>query len=86
MPDTAPGTANSVAYKWLNPFGPEGQLREDERAIRDIARAYVKEKLLPRITQAYLTETTYRAIFSELGAMGLLGVTIPEKYGCAGTN
>ena len=51
--------------------------------IRDTARAYAQEKLLPRVNEAYLEEKTDRAIFNEMGALGLLGVTIPEKYGCA---
>jgi glutaryl-CoA dehydrogenase len=86
MQDIAPGAAVSTAYNWVDPLGLDGQLSEDERAIRDTVRAYAKQKLLPRITQAYLNETTDRAIFSEMGALGLLGITIPEKYGCAGAN
>ena len=54
--------------------------------IRDTARAYAQEKLAPRVIEAYLEEKTDRAIFNEMGALGLLGVTIPEKYGCAGAN
>ena len=54
--------------------------------IRDTARAYAQEKLAPRVIEAYLEEKTDRAIFDEMGALGLLGVTIPEKYGCAGAN
>ena len=54
--------------------------------IRDTARAYAQEKLLPRVIEAYLEEKTDRAIFNEMGELGLLGVTLPEKYGCAGAN
>ena len=86
MQDSAHASSNTVPYDWTDPLNLDSQLTEDERAIRDTARAYAQEKLLPRVTQAYLTETTDRAIFNEMGALGLLGVTLPEKYGCAGAN
>jgi glutaryl-CoA dehydrogenase len=59
------------------------QLTEDERMIRDTARQYAQEKLLPRVIEAYREERTDRAIFNEMGELGLLGVTLPEEYGCA---
>ncbi len=86
MQDAAPRASTTVPYDWTDPLNLDEQLTEDERAIRDTARAYAQEKLLPRVTQAYLTETTDRAIFNEMGALGLLGLTIPEKYGCAGAS
>jgi glutaryl-CoA dehydrogenase len=86
MQDSAPRAATTVPYDWTDPLNLDEQLSDDERAIRDTARAYAQEKLLPRVTQAYLTETTDRAIFNEMGALGLLGLTIPEKYGCAGAS
>ena len=87
MQDKTPTRAKSAAaFSWDDPFLLEEQLTEDERAIRDTARAYVQEKLAPRVIQAYLEEKTDRAIFSEMGTLGLLGATLPEKYGCAGTN
>ncbi len=73
-------------FQWDDAFLLDDQLSEDERAIRDTARAYAQDKLLPRVTKAYLDEHTDRAIFSEMGQLGLLGVTVPEKYGCAGAN
>ena len=75
-----------AAFNWEDPFLIEDQLSDEERAIRDTARAYAQEKLLPRVIEAYMEEKTDRAIFNEMGALGLLGVTIPEKYGCAGAN
>jgi len=51
--------------------------------IRDTARQYAQEKLLPRVTDAYLEEKTDREIFREMGELGLIGVTFPEEYGCA---
>ena len=51
--------------------------------IRDTARAYAQDKLLPRITKAYLEEKIDRDIFHEMGELGLIGITLPEEYGCA---
>lgn len=75
-----------AAFKWDDPFLFDEQLTEDERLIRDTARDYAQEKLLPRVAEAYLEEKTDRAIFNEMGGLGLLGVTLPEEYGCAGAN
>jgi glutaryl-CoA dehydrogenase len=85
---TSPGGSQPPkgAFVWEDPFLLEDQLSEEERAIRDTARSYAQEKLLPRVIEAYLEERTDRDIFAEMGALGLLGVTIPEKYGCAGAN
>src|SRR6186997_2192209 len=85
MQDKSPAQTTS-AFQWDDPFLLEDQLTEDERAVRDTARAYAQEKLGPRVIEAYLEEKTDRAIFTEMGALGLLGATIPEKYGCAGAN
>ncbi|HLW90169.1 MAG TPA: acyl-CoA dehydrogenase family protein, partial [Roseiarcus sp.] len=73
-------------FQWDDPFNLETQLSEDERLIRDSARAYAQEKLAPRIVEAYERETVEPEIFREMGALGLLGVTLPGKYGCAGAN
>jgi glutaryl-CoA dehydrogenase len=70
-------------FRWDDAFLIEQQLTEDERMIRDTARAYAQEKLLPRVTKAYLNEETDREIFREMGELGLIGVTFPEEYGCA---
>jgi glutaryl-CoA dehydrogenase len=70
-------------FQWDDPFLLNEQLSEDERMIRDTARDYAQEKLLPRIVKAYANETTEREIFNEMGSLGLLGVTLPEEYGCA---
>ncbi|MFZ5752113.1 MAG: acyl-CoA dehydrogenase [Pseudomonadota bacterium] len=71
-------------FDWQDPFRLEGQLTEDERMLRDAARAYAQEKLQPRVIAAYRDEATDPAIFAEMGGMGLLGVTIPEEYGGLG--
>ena len=71
-------------FDWQDPFRMEDQLSEDERLMRDAARSYALEKLQPRVIAAYREESTDPAIFREMGAMGLLGVTIPEQYGGLG--
>ena len=73
-------------FQWDDPFLLDDQLSEDERLIRDTARDYATEKLLPRVTEAYLQEKTDPAIFREMGALGLLGMTLPEVYGGAAAN
>jgi glutaryl-CoA dehydrogenase len=73
-------------FQWDDAFLLDDQLTEDERLIRDTARAYAQDRLLPRVTQAYLHETTDRTIFTEMGELGLIGVTVPEQYGCAGAS
>ena len=72
-----------VNFQWDDPFLLDEQLTEDERMIRDTARAYAQDKLLPRVTKAYLEEKTDREIFNEMGELGLIGITLPEEYGCA---
>ena len=79
----APSRDKTVAFKWDDPFLLDEQLTEEERMIRDTARQYAQEKLLPRVTRAYLEEATDRAIFREMGEIGLIGVTFSEEYGCA---
>jgi glutaryl-CoA dehydrogenase len=71
-------------FDWEDPFRLEDQLTEEERMLRDAARAYAREKLQPRVTRAYAEETSEPGIFAEMGEMGLLGVTVPEAYGGLG--
>ncbi|MGA1613708.1 MAG: acyl-CoA dehydrogenase [Lutimaribacter sp.] len=72
------------SFDWQDAFRLEDQLSEDERMIRDSARAYCQEKLQPRVLEAFQNEQTDPAIFAEMGSMGLLGTTIPEVYGGLG--
>ncbi|MBY4869663.1 acyl-CoA dehydrogenase [Burkholderia sp. Bp9017] len=74
------------AFQWSDPFLLDQQLDEDERQVRDAARAYCQEQLAPRVLQAFRHEQTDPSIFREMGALGLLGSTIPETYGGAGLN
>jgi glutaryl-CoA dehydrogenase len=71
------------SFQWDDPFLINDQLTEEERMIADAARAFAADKLMPRVTDAYLNEVTDREIFSEMGQAGLLGVTVPEQYGGA---
>jgi glutaryl-CoA dehydrogenase len=73
-----------LPFDWADPFGLEQQLTDEERLVRDTAEGYAQEKLLPRVTQAYLDEDFDRGILSEMGELGLLGATVPEEYGGAG--
>ena len=76
--------ANMGRFDWQDPFALDAQLTDEERMVRDVARGYAQDKLLPRVTRAYLDENFDREIMREMGALGLLGATIPEEYGGAG--
>ncbi len=71
-------------FDWQDPFALDAQLTDEERMVRDAARAYAQEQLLPRVTRAFLDENFDREIMREMGQLGLLGPTIPETYGGAG--
>ncbi len=71
-------------FDWQDPFLMESQLTEDERMLRDAAREFAQSALQPRVIEAYRNETTDPEIFREMGATGLLGVTIPEEFGGLG--
>ena len=74
------------AFQWDDPFRLDDQLGDEERMIRDTARDYAQDKLQPRVLAAYRDETVEPDLFAEMGALGLLGVTLPEDYGCAGAS
>src|ERR687884_313680 len=71
-------------FKWEDPLDLEGELSQEERMVRDTARGYAQEKLFPRVLKAYREESFDREIMREMGALGLIGATIPEEYGGAG--
>lgn len=73
-------------FKWDDPFLLNDQLTDEERMIRDTARKYCQDKLMPRILEANRHEVFHREIMTEMGNMGFLGSTIPEEYGGAGLN
>ncbi|MCV2448158.1 acyl-CoA dehydrogenase [Paracoccus sp. DMF] len=76
----------SAPFTWNDPFLLDDQLSEEERMIRDSAAAFAQASLAPRVKDAYLHETTDPEIFREMGAAGLLGVTVAEEYGGVGAS
>ena len=80
-----PAAAEETAFDWTDPLRLDEALTEEERMVRDSARAYCQEKLLPRVLEANRHERFDREIMNEMGALGFLGTTI-EGYGCAGVN
>ena len=75
-----------MTHKWDDPLFLESQLSEDERMIRDTARAYCEDKLMPRVLTAYSEERFDREIFNEMGELGLLGAMVGEAYGGIGAS
>ncbi|WP_116134666.1 acyl-CoA dehydrogenase [Tropicimonas sp. IMCC34043] len=79
-------SAKGQPFDWSDPFRLDSQLSEEERMIRETAHAYAQDNLMRRVENAYLNETTDPEIFREMGALGLLGVTVPEEYGGVGAS
>src|SRR5947207_3716851 len=77
-------TSTKAAFNWPDPLLLDAQLHEEERMVRDAAQAYAQDKLMPRVTEAFRHEKSDPAIFREMGALGLLGATLPPEYGGAG--
>ncbi len=75
-----------IPFNWSDPFLIDDQLSDEERMIRESAAAFAADRLLPRVESAYLNEDTDPEIFREMGQNGLLGITVPEEYGCAGAS
>ncbi len=75
-----------IPFHWDDPLLLSDQLAEDERMVCDAARAYCQDKLKPRIRDAFRHEKTDLNIFREMGELGFLGATLPEKYGGLGLN
>ncbi|MDR6510356.1 glutaryl-CoA dehydrogenase [Novosphingobium capsulatum] len=75
-----------VRFDWEDALGLDSQLTTDERMVRDAARAFAQDRLQPRVIDAFASETTDPEIFAEMGAQGLLGVTLPERFGGAGAS
>ncbi|WP_298287446.1 acyl-CoA dehydrogenase [Novosphingobium sp.] len=78
--------AGMVPFDWEDALGLDSLLSDDERMIRDAARAFAQDRLAGRVIDAFANEHTDPEIFREMGAQGLLGVTLPEDYGCTGAN
>lgn len=73
-------------FAWDDPFRLDSQLAADERQVRNAAQTFAGKVLAPRIRDAFRQETVDRAVFREMGEMGLLGATLPPQYGGAGLN
>ena len=82
----APGAKSRAQFRWEDPLLLDEQLTAEERLIRDTARDYSQERLFPRILEANRHERFDREIMNEMGALGLLGSTLPAAYGCAETS
>jgi glutaryl-CoA dehydrogenase len=78
--------AGMTRFDWSDPFFLDAQLTEEERMIRDAARAYAEDRLQPRVIAAWSEEQTDPEIFREMGELGLLGPTVPEAYGGVGAS
>lgn len=74
-----------VSFNWEDPLNLDRQLRDDEKAVRDSLKAYCREKLMPRVVEANRNEVFDRAIYKEMGELGILGCTI-KGYDCAGVS
>jgi glutaryl-CoA dehydrogenase len=77
---------SKTAFNWQDPFAFNTLLTEEERMIQQAAQDYCQDQLMPRILEANRHEHFDAAIMQELGALGFLGATLPEQYGCAGIN
>ena len=78
--------ADRAAFVWDDPFLLDEQLNSEERMIRDTARDYAQDRLMSRVLEANRHERFHREIMNEMGELGLLGATLPAKYGCAGVS
>ena len=78
--------AARTPFAWDDPFLLDDQLSDEERLIRDSARDFAQDRLMPRVVEANRHERFDREIMNEMGAAGFLGATLPEKYGCAGVS
>ena len=77
---------DKAPFSWEDPFQLRDQFSEEERLILESARNYAQDKLLPRVQKAFREEVFDREIMNEFGSLGMLGATLPEKYGCANSN
>jgi glutaryl-CoA dehydrogenase len=78
--------AGGKTFRWDDPLDLASRLTEDERMVAETARDYARGQLLPRVVSAFAEERFDREIMTEMGALGFLGPTLPEEYGCAGVS
>ena len=79
-----PAMLKDKDFVWEDPLGLEDELTEEERMVRDTAKGFAQDYLMPRIVAAYRDETYDAQMLPEMGKLGLLGPTTPEEYGGAG--
>src|SRR5664279_5951432 len=79
-----PAMLKDKDFVWEDPLDLEGELSEDERMVRDTAKGFAQDYLMPRVIEAYAQEKYDPNMLPEMGKLGLLGPTIPEEYGGAG--
>jgi glutaryl-CoA dehydrogenase len=84
--DLKTASATKAQFNWEDPLLLDTLISEEENLIKSTAYDYAQSKLMPRVEDAFLDEKTDKEIFKEMGQLGLLGITIPEKYGCAGAS
>jgi len=82
--DAARANPPLAPFNWQDPLLLDSQLSEDERMVRDSVRAFSQSRLMSRVKEANRKEIFHREIMNEMGEQGMLGSTLPEKYGCAG--
>jgi glutaryl-CoA dehydrogenase len=82
--EAKPAMLKDAAFDWEDPLGLEAELTEEERMVRDSARGFAQDYLMPRVVEAWREEKHDAGIIGEMGKLGLLGATIPEEYGGAG--
>ena len=75
------GTPLAKTFDWTDPLDLVSRLTDEERMISEVARDYAREKLLPRVVSAFRDERFDREIMTEMGELGLLGITLPEEFG-----
>ena len=78
--------STAASFNWSDPLLLDQQLTHEEQMVRDTARAYAQDKLVPRVLEMFRHEKTDPSIFREMGALDLLGIVIPEQYGGSGSN
>ena len=78
-----PAMLKDKDFQWEDPLDLEGELSEEERMVRDTARGFSQDYLMPRVIEAYAQEKFDANMLPEMGKLGLLGPTIPEEYGGA---
>jgi glutaryl-CoA dehydrogenase len=82
--ESKPAALKDADFNWQDPLDLDGELTEEERMVRETARGFAQEKLMPQVRMAYREERFDRNIITEMGKLGLIGPTIPEEYGGAG--